>query len=1355
MKIKDGLKFSFLIFLFIFLHDSGFSQNNQPRVKYFTLEDGISQVSSNDLLLDTSGFIWIATQDGLNKFDGNKFIHYKYNKQDSLTLSGNLISKLLEDSTGKIWVGTIGNGLNYYNPELEIFNRVKLKESSISNEIITALVEDNQNNIWVASRVSGLHKLSFSEQGDIIQKNFLPGKAITSALIDDENMLWIGDNKGTISQLNPSSAKISNSKPITKVQGNIQAFHRTANHLLIGGGLGFHMYDIDNRQVDLIDLSTGEELSTRHVSSFLKNDHQSVWIGTGNGVYLFDWVNRRILNKILYSEDKKNGLSNGTVQALLKISKDQMLVGTANYPNLIDLAEPHIKNISKDQRGDHLLNDNVIFSILKDDGDLWIGTSDGGLNLIRKGQPYYFKYNPNTPNGFSGTVVRAIVKDDVNKRLWLATTRGLNMIDLKTFDPENPRFSIFQYNPTNPNSINGDFLRDLVLDKNNNLWGTTNGLGIFRMEYVNDEDYEIIRYNNSPTNQNSLINDFSNCIKFDKENNIWIGTQSGLSKLSFDSNSYQNPFFTNFSKIEGDENSLAHNSVYDIVIDKEDRIWLGTRSGFSQYLGSGKFRSWTQQKQFSNDVVYSIQDDIYGNLWMGTNEGIVKYNPHNNTFKQFNIEDGIQSKEFDIHARFTDDDGLIYLGGIGGVTYFHPDNLEQIDKPQSLYFSGLQVKGNPVKVNNGSKSILKQPIKTTEHLEFKHNEFPFFLQFSSIDYRINKNVEYAYKLLPTDSEWIFLKDPEIQFLNLPSGDYTLQVNGFSRGKEWEQAPLEMNLEILPPWWTTWWAYLIYAGIAVAIADRFYRFQLSKKLAVSESARLKEVNQLKNSLYDNITHEFRTPLTVILGMTDALESELNTKTTPPINNAVEMIRRNGNNLLSLVNEMLDLSKLESGHLETNMAQINVVPFIKYLGESFQSFAQEDEIHFTVYSEVDELMMDVDTTKLSTIISNLLSNAIKFTPALGKIVLHLHNENNTHLIIKVSDTGTGISKDELPHIFNRFYQADSTVTRKRDGTGIGLALTKELVNLLGGEISVTTAVDEGSVFKVILPITQNAEKIGIESLKLNKKTIAPYSLSEIQTESTENNDNELPLILIIEDNKDVAYYLDQCLKGHYKTIHAINGVLGLEMAFEHIPDIIISDVMMPGKDGYEVCAMLKEDERTDHIPIILLTAKVTTKDRVMGLTQGADAYLAKPFIKEELFARLEQLLSLRKKLISKFQHDHVSKVIAKQPKNVETKFIAKVIDLIHEELDNSAFGTSELSFKLRLSESQVYRKLKAISGKSTAVFIRTIRLETAKEQLQNTDKTVSEIAYAVGFNDPSWFSRAFKEEFGHPPSERFKQ
>ncbi|MDO6472332.1 two-component regulator propeller domain-containing protein [Maribacter sp. 1_MG-2023] len=1352
MRRVTNLKFVLFSLFLLFCYSSILSQINQPRIKYFTLEDGLSQVSSNDLLLDQCGFVWIATQDGLNKFDGEKFEQFKYSKQDSLTLSGNLINKLLEDTSGKIWVGTISNGLNYYDPDLNIFHRVKLKNSLDNNEIISAIAEDNLNNIWVGSRISGLHKLKKTNKGSFEQTIYLAGIPIGSVLIDKENILWTGDLTGNIYAFDKLNILENDPTQIVKVQGNVQALYRIKNHLLIGSDYGFYLYDITKKQLKLIELSTENELPTKHVLDFLKNDDHSIWVGTGNGVYLFDWEQQKVLNKILYSEDKKNGLSNGTVQTLLKISSNQMLIGTANYLNLVDLEEPHFKNISKNLKGDHLLSDNVIFSIFKDNDDLWIGTSDGGLNLIRQGRAYHFIHNQNNRNGISGNVVRAIIKDEINQRLWLATTRGLNMIDLKTFNPNNPKFLVFHHNPENNNTINGDFIKDIVLDQNNNLWGATYGHGIFRLEFSNEKDYTFFRYKNDIDNRNSLKNDFTDCIKVDNENNIWVGTQSGLSKMNFSETDYEHFIFTNFSKIEGDESSLVHNSVYDILFDEQNRIWLGTRQGFSQYLGNGKFKSWTQQKQFSNDVVYSIQDDENDNLWMGTNDGLVRFDPKNNSFKQFGIADGIQSKEFDIHARFRDQEGVIYMGGIGGVTYYHPNDLEKIDKPQKLYFSELHIKGESLKVSNNANSILKQSLQKTDNLEFKHNQFPFFLQFSSIDYRLNKNVEYGYKLLPTDSDWTFLKEPEIQFLNLPSGNYTLQVNGFSRGAVWDQDPLTMNLTILPPWWLTWWAYAIYLITISSFSYYFYRFQLSRKLAVAESTRLKEVSNLKSSLYTNITHEFRTPLTVILGMTQNLKNNLKSTISVSDKNSLNIILRNGNSLLEMVNEMLDLAKIENGSMELNLIQIDVIPFIKYLSESFHSLAESKKINLTVYSEVEFLQMDLDVNKVASIISNLLSNAIKFTSANGKVIVHLNKtelDDSQFLVIKVQDNGLGLAEKDIAHLFDRFYQGNSTST-KQEGTGIGLSLTKEFVELMNGSITVTSTVSLGSTFVIQIPITNNSIKT--ENSKVTVLPSVKASIPILKEESLfEETDSKLPLVLLIEDNLDVAHYLETCLKSDYHTIHASDGNMGINMAFEKIPDIIISDVMMPIKDGYEVCATLKTDERTDHIPIILLTAKVTTKDRLTGLSHGADAYLVKPFIKEELFTRLNQLILIRKKLIGKLEKNGFASLIKNKIENPQTKFLKLIIKVIHENLDNTDFGLSQLAKEMHLSESQIYRKLKAITDKSTAVFIRSIRLQKAKELIETTNKTISEIAYEVGFNDPSWFSRAFKDEFGFSPSD----
>ena len=542
------------------------------------------------------------------------------------------------------------------------------------------------------------------------------------------------------------------------------------------------------------------------------------------------------------------------------------------------------------------------------------------------------------------------------------------------------------------------------------------------------------------------------------------------------------------------------------------------------------------------------------------------------------------------------------------------------------------------------------------------------------------------------------------------------------------------------------------GILILLAVVTY-FQVSRKFAAKERKRLKEVNQLKNTLYTNITHEFRTPLTVIKGMTDSIKSNLESNQNNDLENSLEMIERNSDGLLHLVNEMLDLAKIESGNMELQLIRTDVIPYLKYLSESFNSLAEESQVDLTVYAEIDSLIMDFDSNKLSSIISNLLTNAIKFTAEFGKIIVHINEifkNEKSYLNIKVKDNGIGMSKEDVSNIFNRFYQTDSSTNRKNEGTGIGLALTKELVHLMEGTIEVKSTLNVGSEFSIMIPVTKKAPKS--KSVQITATTQVPIkNTKSIVSEQALQTNSELPLALIIEDNMDVAHYLQTCLVDKYQTLHAINGIEGIELAFEKTPDIIITDVMMPGKDGFEVCETLKSDERTDHIPIIILTAKVATEDRLTGLSRGADAYLAKPFNKKELYIRLDQLLLLRKKLIGKINKDGLGLFLSKRTKNPKIQFLQKVVKLIHEEIKDSAFGSDELSNKLGLSHSQTYRKIKAITGKSTAVFIRSIRLQYAKELLKTEDKTVSEIAYYVGFNDPSWFSRAFKEEFNVSPSE----
>lgn len=1342
-KLHYKLIVSFILLLTHTPLATGFiCQNDSLRIKHFSLEDGLSQVSINALLKDSEGFVWVGTQDGLNRFDGNRFEQFKSREKDSTSIPGNYINTLGQDSEGNVWVGTQGNGLCWYDKETGIFHRYQLQNAGDKNESISDILFATDGVAWIASKVSGLHKLNPSSSG-YIHAQQLDIHSPNALSMGSSGHLWVGDVDGNVfkikSLLKGDTAFLEKE---LSVKGQIRAFYETENYLLIGSNDGLFIYNRKKQELEPYDFLTKQGEAIKYVTSFSQAGQQKIWVGTGNGLFLFDWKSRVFAWQIGESEDNAKGLSSSSVESLLRLSDKQLFVGTGLNLYLLDFSNAVFKNISKDQKGRHLLNYNVIFSIYKENNNLWVGTAEGGLNLIQNDKIFYFNNDI-----FYGNV-RAIAKDKIHQRLWVATTRGLGMIDLDTFDPYNPEFKTFHYDPSHNNSISLDQILDIVIDKNQNVWGGTYGQGVFRLSLNEDDEVLVKRFKHSSNNRNSLVNDFVHCITVDNENNVWIGTEEGVSKLTpGDGQVYS---FTNFSKNPDPNYSLSTNSVYDILVDKAGHIWIGTQQGLNKILKNGKIKSWTEHEQFPNAVVYSIQEDKNGNLFLGTNDGIVSFNPVTEQFVHYGVEDGIQSKEFDIHAKFRDSEGKIYLGGVSGITYFHPDDLSDLDKPQPLYFSQLRVKDQEVTTATGQ--LLTKALRRTNKIEIREGQFPFYLQFSTIDFRYNKNVEFAYKLLPADKDWNILKDPEIQFLTLPAGHYTLLVNGFSRGRLWGQPPLEMDLHILPPWWASWWAYALYMILITLVVYGIYRFQMSKKLAFAESRRLKGINEFKNRLYTNITHEFRTPLTVIIGMADSLRTNLENRKIGSVNHSINMIEENGKKLLGLVNEMLDLAKVESGNMELQMIQADVLPCIKYLCNSFEALAHDSNINLILYTEIEELVMDFDTDKLSVIVGNLLSNAIKFTPPNGEIVVHLKRvieKEHQYLYIKVKDNGIGISGHALPNIFNRFYQEDDTSSRQREGTGIGLALTKELVELMKGSIEARSIVSKGSEFIVLIPITNRAPAVANElpsykpEIAFDKKSHPHEPVTDIQA--------DLPLALVIEDNPDVNHYLKTCLSGKYNCLQAYNGPSGIELAIEKMPDIIICDVMMPGMNGFEVCKNIKSDERTDHIPIIVLTAKGTMKDRLAGLSYGADAYLVKPFEKAELFTRLEQLVLLRKKIMQKFEHDGPIKFLKNRSENPETKFLQRVVKVIYEEMENHGFGSAQLARKLYLSESQVYRKLKAITDRSTAVFIRSVRLQKARELIQTTDKTISEVAYEVGFNDPSWFSRAFKEEFGFAPSE----
>ena len=1312
---------------------------NHITIHKYALEEGLSQVSINDLAKDRSGFVWIATNEKLNRFDGNEFKQFRYIKNDSTSISGNLTSIVFEDKRERIWIGTTGNGLNYYDKVLDRFFRIKLENLQLKSESITAIEEDQNGAIWVATKASGLYKLESIDNQKFSQTNYLPNQSISSLLIDRYNNLWVGNFNGQVYKIVLTGQKPFKMKPIVKVEGPVRKFCRTNKQLFIGGDYGLEVYHFENKKLHKQILGNNSKSPSKHVTSILQTGTSKLWIGTGNGLYLFDWHKMKVVKKIDKSTEGHESLGNNGITALIQYSNHQIIVGTANGLNILDFKKPYFKNISKDQTGKHLLNSNVVFAIYKDKKDLWVGTSGGGLNLIRNDKPYYFLEDKNDVNSISGLVVRKIIKDKKNQRLWIATSRGLNMIDLKTFNPKKPKFKVFKYDSKNPQSISGDFLKDIALDQNNNLWGASFGYGVFRLELSLTNQVKIERYKKKKNNINSLQNNVTTSITIDKQNNVWIGSQGGLTKLAFKNNHYKQPIFTNYFNRIGKEKSLTHNSVYEVIIDVKDRIWVGTSNGLNLFLGNNKFESWNEDSQFLDAAVYGIQEDDLGNLWLGTNNGLIHFDIENNQFAKYTEKDGIQSNEFDIHACFKDTNGIIYMGGIKGISCFKPEDVKKLDQSQLKYFSQLQIKNKVVTPNSPSNTILKKALIKTKKIEFKANQFPFYLKFSSIDFRKYKNNSYAYKLLPIDQDWNTLKEPKIQFLTLPSGKYTLQIIDISRTKLVDQLPLEMNLIIYPPWYKTWWAYTLYCLILFSIIFVLYQFNLNRKIAIVEKQKILELDNLKSKMYANISHEFRTPLTLINGLSKVLLKKNYKKEDLT---KLEGINNNGNQLLHLVNQMLELVSFDANRVTVSNKNANSILFIEKCVSYYKFYADSKEVQLTFSSEVLSLNMDFDDDKLQKILNNLLSNAIKFTPKNGIITVKT-TVKDQNLVITVTDNGKGISVEHLPHIFERHYKTFDLENNL--GSGIGMSLTKELVTILKGSISVKSVLNKGSVFTIKLPIKNTIQKSDtivyqtpfIENLKTKTKE-----------EFTENKTNKSS-ILLVEDNKEIQYFI-KLLLGDLYTIHiANNGVEGLEIANNKVIDFIISDVMMPKMNGFEFCEHIKSNIKTSHIPFIIVSAKTSIQDKLQGYKLGIDAYLFKPFNKEELQLVIKNLLHKKKEQITYFSKllglkKQITDVVSFNQLDVD--FIKTIQEIA---LSSTKISIDEITNKLLISRTQLHTKIKVLTGKSITHYINHIRIEKSKRLLKESDLQINEIAFELGFESPNYFSRIFKKEIGISP------
>jgi signal transduction histidine kinase/ligand-binding sensor domain-containing protein/DNA-binding response OmpR family regulator len=1391
INVQDGLSNSMIFYIyqdingFIWFNDPSLQRYDGHILKFY--EGGIYEIQVGELLKDN----WGQEPDSLIYFDPfrdsvvvnlPKRLMFLMGQQTHSFIKFGCINCFLQDSDKKIWFGSSTDGLFIYQRATKSFQNLRHQEEneqSLSSNKVSTVLKDKQGRIWIGTWDGGLNL----REKDAIFRHFrfeannpnsLLSDTITCLIEDKQGLIWIGTPNG-LNCFNPMTNKMS------RILLPAPIGHRIRKIFVSSAGklyLGTQRFDIErggSQSIVVFDPATNEVQAhfedlliywNNRIFSAVEDHLGRIWLGsTSKGLYIYDPTTRKLTPQYHNPRNPKS-VSSNAIRQLYRDKDNRIWVGSFNGINIYDPNAKVFNHVESDKEGKNYFNSEQKMRVIEDrQGNIWTVTRGAGL----------VKRNPKT-----GDIKVYLHKNDLlnvaedNKgNIWMTDyNKGLFVLN-----PSSDKITLLTYMYN---------MAGLVKDAKGSMWASgTEGLLVYsspdtKPTFISWRSFKdasgkaLLNMSDTPFPTNMV----EGC-----DGNIWIIGNFPLIRLNPIDRSVRQFYWD-----PNDPNGILLGNHFHFTIDRDCHLWLSSRNGGGiaclpvdqQNVEKPKFRRWhTGNSTIPHDNVESITTLTNGRIGFSSPKGVTLFDPVAHTFKTYGREAGMKTQPI---ALVQCRDSTIYIGGMNGIGYFNPEKLIENMHNPPLFLTDIQLNGLslPLKGSSGDtlpfKSPLEQSISFTKSIKLEYWQNEIILRFSVLNYTAHESSKFKYQLIGYDKDWkeTDASQPFAGYTNLSSGTYTFRVLASNNDGVWNTEGANLEIVIRPPWWLTWWAYLFYTVSMSGSAFLFYRFQLNRRLEKAEAERLKELDAVKTRLYTNITHEFRTPLTVILGMAQQVLD----KPKEHLQDGLKMIIRNGQNLLNLVNQMLDLNKLESGKLSLHYQQGDVVNFLNYIVESFHSLAEAKGVHIHFLSDFETLTMDYDETRLQQVVANLLSNAIKFTPKDGNIYLSL-NKQDKSLLLKVKDTGIGITEGALPFIFDRFYQADDTHTRHGEGTGIGLALTHELVKIMEGSITVKSQVDKGTEFIITLPIRHISQMkmINNDKPKTESRTIEVLTMpnEEPFILDDQNHTTEKPLVLISDDNADVRAYIASCLATDYRLDIAKDGQECENIAFDTTPDLIVLDVMMPFKDGFEVCKTLKSDERTSHIPIIMLTAKADIDSKLQGLEQGADAYLMKPFHKEELLLRIKNLLELRQHL----QHHYLSKVITTKaaqipppgaggteggnshpeqmtiPKDkssvngLDHAFVIKTQTIIEAHLSDGDFDVEKLSRALALSPSQVHRKLTALTGISPNHFVRYVRLIKAKELLQHSGYSIAAIAYDCGFSDPAYFSRVFKQEFGMTP------
>ncbi|UCS91726.1 response regulator [Echinicola marina] len=1330
--------------------ESIFEDQNQLTFYLLDVASGLSHNYINSIEQDSLGFIWIATLEGLNRYDGQKFTVYrKRNRIPKKGPADNYIQQIQLNQNNQLLLST-GAGLSIYDPKADLFELKGKNFGLIENNVNCTINTPDGNTAvgiyWGGLQIIDQKKVLYSFFHEPEDKNSLSSNQVNALAFQGDSILWVGTFDNGLNKINYKTKSLQRINS-SKIAANINSlFTDDLGNLWIGGNRGIQVI---THQGDTLNVQTAASpqngLSDENVLCFEKDNKGQMWVGTRNGgLNIID--PNKLLNEnqlaIQWFLPRNDGASvyNRTV-ASLKLARDgNMWIGTSTGINVVNPNGDPIQLIQRNLSVSETISHNRIGSLASGkNGSIWIGTDGGGLDhyIPKTGQISHYEHHDTNASSLSNNYILSILEDSKG-RVWAGTYQG----GLNRLVHRHGEFK--QY--LQGSQENGNDVRVIFEGKKGQIWVGTNRGGLYRYHPPID-DFDYVRQLGKIDIRDITEDDLGN---------LWLATfGNGIIRYNY---------------LTGEQEQFNESTVYGFpgnIIFSIQRLDNGDILAGSRYEGlirldpnNKTVAVFTQDHGLSNNTINSITRGKDGKIWLGTFRGISFFDPNTNEVGNLNAFNNIQQSEFNIGAALTSDTGLIYFGGNKGINVFSPAALQQQTDNYPLIFTELRLMNNEVNIGSADEKIhLSQDIPYLHQLNLSHDQSLVSLDFVALKFPHGNDISYAYKLEPFHDQWIETSHIGTANLsNIPPGDYVLKVRAHSNSNHF--AENQMMIAIAPPFWKTWPAYLIYITILAAMVIggmKYYadRLKLKNSLLFEKKQRSleHELNEERARFFTGFSHELKTPLTLIMAPIEDMLLEL--KNTPQRKRLL-LVQKNAQYLLEMINKLLEFRKSELDINKLELKNHYILSPIQQWAEEYQPLAQHRKITLETKFPQEDFVAAIDLEKLHIIVNNLLSNALKYCRPGDKVSLSLKTHADQYEIT-VSDNGPGIPLENQDRIFNWYYQSGST--NPSQGTGIGLALTKRLVEDHQGHISLVSQAGMGCIFSVTLPLQKlETDTEAIEDAKLNSSTMWSPRLDHQEITIPKPNldlKEEKKVVLLIDDNPQILSYLDQLLGDNYDLLHAGDGQEGMEKALQYIPDIIISDIMMPVRNGIDLCGELKREKATTHIPVILLSAKDNVESITSGFGEGADEYLTKPFNGQILLSRIKNLLDakirLREYYLGELADEHQLNEGQKTAISKEKAFLKRLESHILEQLAEQQTDVDTLSQLMGMSRTSLFRKLKALTGKNINQYVRSVKIKRAAYLIKEENLGVAQAAYEIGFNNPKYFRKLFKEEFGYLPSE----